>query len=279
MCPASALGSCPELPWGCCVPTTRTRRSRSGRFAASGRAQLWRRLWLPGPLTPVPHGYCLQVSRRYALGDPPGRRPGRKQEHPMIGASLRDAPERFYQFRMSRHYAGTASLAVPHRNGGRRSRKVQVPPFQLQRFRLPQRGAPQQQGRTARYANRSSGRSYCDGSDQINRGLLALGTSRKTRRTRSNVINASTVKPQPTSLVRIILSCARSPSSRRGYTVPPTVPSARAARMVSAAAKRTTGAESLLVEPLSASGLANQIKSMIDNQTHIDGPDRRPVFF
>ena len=54
-------------------------------------------------------------------------------------------------------------------------------------------------------------------------GLLALGTSKKTRRIRSHVINASTVQPQPTSLVRIIRSCARSPSSRRGYAAPPTV--------------------------------------------------------
>ena len=46
----------------------------------------------------------------------------------MIGASLRDGPERFYQFRMGRHHAGTAALVVPHRDGGRRGRKVQVPP-------------------------------------------------------------------------------------------------------------------------------------------------------
>ena len=46
----------------------------------------------------------------------------------MIGASLRDGPERFYQFRMGRHHAGTAALAVPHRDGGRRGRKVQIPP-------------------------------------------------------------------------------------------------------------------------------------------------------
>ena len=97
----------------------------------------------------------------------------------MIGASLRDGPERFYRFMMGRHHAGTASLAVPHRDGGRRSRKVQVPTVQLQRFRLPQRGAPQQQSEqpglatkfhtASRYENRSSGRSHCDGHDQINR--------------------------------------------------------------------------------------------------------------
>ena len=46
----------------------------------------------------------------------------------MIGVSLRDGPERFYQFRMGRHHAGTAALAVPHRDGGRRGRKVQIPP-------------------------------------------------------------------------------------------------------------------------------------------------------
>ena len=46
----------------------------------------------------------------------------------MIGASLRDGPERFYQFRMGRHHAGTAALVVPHRDRGRRGRKVQVPP-------------------------------------------------------------------------------------------------------------------------------------------------------
>ena len=46
----------------------------------------------------------------------------------MIGASLRDGPERFYQFRMGRHHAGTAALAVPHPDGGRRGHKVQIPP-------------------------------------------------------------------------------------------------------------------------------------------------------
>ena len=46
----------------------------------------------------------------------------------MIGASLRDGPERFYQFRMGRHHAGTAALVVPHRDGGRRGHKVQIPP-------------------------------------------------------------------------------------------------------------------------------------------------------
>ena len=69
----------------------------------------------------------------------------------MIGASLRDGPERFYQFRMGRHHAGTAALAVPHPGWWATRPQSSDPTFQFQRFRLPQRGASQHQGEQPRH--------------------------------------------------------------------------------------------------------------------------------
>ena len=110
------------------------------------RAQLCRRLWLPGPLTPIP----VATVTRPAAAIPrvihwprssqkigiPYRRPG-----PWAPTRTRPpAPD-------GPGPRGSGPLAFPHRDGRRGGGKVQVPPLWIERLRLAQRGAPQQEGK------------------------------------------------------------------------------------------------------------------------------------
>ena len=63
---------------------------------------------------------------------------------------------------MGQDHARAALFAFPHRDGRRGGGKVQVPPLQIERLRLAQRGAPQQEGEQLRPTGGHGGQNLPD---------------------------------------------------------------------------------------------------------------------